>query len=99
MLGVNKLGDEQGRGTMGNGNTETDEESRGDEHLDVNTNRLQNDTENHNNTTDSDTGATTKTIGNIGSDSESNNRTDRHHGVQQTASGRTGIIESWNTPG
>jgi hypothetical protein len=70
VLGVSQLSNEKWSSSVSNGNTESDEESGGDEHLNVDTDRLENDTTNHDNTTSDDTYSTTKDIGNIWGDWE-----------------------------
>lgn len=71
---------------MSNGNTETDEETGSNEHGDVGTNGLQDNTNDHDDTSGDNTGTSTKDIGNVRSDGKSDNRTDRHDGVEQTSS-------------
>ena len=45
VLSVNQFGDQKRRGAMGNGNTETNEETTGNKHLKVDGNSLESDTQ------------------------------------------------------
>jgi hypothetical protein len=55
VLRVYKLSDEKRRGTVSNRDAETDEEPRGDKHLQVDRDRLENDTKDHSDTANHDT--------------------------------------------
>ena len=93
VLGVNQLGDEQRSGTVGNGDTKTDEETSGNKHLDVVTDGLENDTGDHDAATGDDTNTTAEAVGDVRSDSEGDERTDGHDGVEKTTSGRVRVVE------
>jgi hypothetical protein len=55
VLRVYKLSDEKRRGTVSNRDTESNEEPRSDEHLQVDRDRLENDTKDHSDTANHDT--------------------------------------------
>lgn len=84
MLRVDKLRNKKGGGSVGDGHTETDEETGRSEKLHVDTNRLQNNTENHNRATNNDTPASAEDIGGVWDDRKRADRTDGHDGVEET---------------
>ena len=93
MLRMSKLGDEQRGGTVGNGNTETDEETTSNKHLNIHGDGLEDDTENHDNTTNENTCAAPKNIGGIRNEWNSADRSDGHHGAHKTQSRAIGRAE------
>jgi hypothetical protein len=84
MLRVSELGKQQGRSTVSDSNTESDKETSTDEHVEIHSSRLNNDTDDHEDAADKDTSATTEAIGEVGDDGKSDERTDGHDGVEQT---------------
>lgn len=86
VLWVDQLGDEQGGGSVGNGNTETDQESSTQEHVVVGTDRLQDDTNQHEDTSHENTHATTEDICGVGHEWDGRDGTSSHDGIQYTES-------------
>lgn len=78
---------------MGDGNTETDEESRCNKHAHIESDRLEDNTENHNDTADYDTPTSTEKIGDVWNGWESNDGTNGHDCVEETARGLVGTLE------
>lgn len=76
VLRVNELGDQQRRGAVGDGNTESKEESGGNEHLQVDRDRLENHTEDHNDTANADTGTAAKDVSGVRDERDSDEGTD-----------------------
>ena len=83
---MNKLGNQQWGRSMSNCDSETDEKATGDEHTDSSTDRLQNDANNHDDASNCHTGTSSSKIGYIRSNWKSNDRSDRHNGIQETSS-------------
>lgn len=65
VLRVHKLGDQEGRCTVSDCDTEAKEETCSNEHLQVDRNRLKNDAENHSQTSDHDAPSSSKNIGDV----------------------------------
>lgn len=65
VLRVREFRDEQGRAALGDGDTEADEETTGDEHVDVDARSLQSYTEQHDDTSDNDAHSATESICNL----------------------------------
>jgi len=68
VLRMDKLCNEQWSGTMSNCNAESDQEASSDEHVDVRTNRLKNNADDHDQAACDNTGTSSSNIGNIWSD-------------------------------
>lgn len=94
VLGMNQLGDQKRSCSVGDSNTESNEETSSNEHVNVGANGLQNNTNDHDDTASDDTGTSSSNIGDIGSDGQSNDGTDRHNGVQQASSRCSWGVES-----
>lgn len=84
MLRVSELGEQQRRSTVSDSNTESDKETGTDEHVQIHSSRLDDNTADHEDTTSEDTSATTQTISDVGDDGKSDKRTDGHDGVEKT---------------
>ena len=76
VLRVDELSDEQRRGTVGNGDTESEEETGCDEHLDVDGDGLENHTDDHDDAADADTSAATEDISGVRDEWDSDEGTD-----------------------
>lgn len=71
---------------MGNSNTESNEETSSNEHLDVDTNGLHDNSDDHDGATRDDTSTSTSDIGNIWSNWEGDDRANGHNSIEQTTS-------------
>jgi hypothetical protein len=71
--------------------TLTYQETSSNKHRQLHGGRLDDDSDNHDDTASKDTGAATEPVGDVRDNWESNKRTDRHDGVQQTQ-GRCGRV-------
>lgn len=76
MLGVDKLCNKKRGSSVSDGDTETDEKTGRSKELQVDTNRLENNTENHNSAANNDTPTSAEDIGGIWDDWERADRTD-----------------------
>lgn len=94
MLRVNKLRNQQRCSTVGNCETESDQESSTDEHLDVGGGGLQDNTNAHENATSNYANASAEVIGNVGGNGKGHNRTNGLDGNQQADHGGLGVVES-----
>jgi len=81
VLRVYELGDEERRRTVRNGDTESDEETSGNEHGDVDGDGLKDDTDDHDDAADEDTRSTTEDISGVWYSGNGGKRTNGHDGV------------------
>lgn len=95
VLRVSELSEQQRRSTVGDSNTESDEETSTDEHAEVHSSRLEDDSNDHENATSEDTGAATIAIGEVRYNGKSDERTDGHDGVEQTQRSCRWVVEVW----
>ena len=95
MLWVHQLSDQQWSRTMRNSNSEADQETSSDEHLDIGTDRLQHDSNDHNYASGNHTRAPTENIRDVGCNWESNDGADGHDSVEKSSSGRAWIVKCW----
>ena len=82
VLRVHKLRDEKGRGAVGNGDAEPDEEARGHEHADVARDRLEHHAEQHDDAANHDASATAQNIGGVGHGRNGDERAHGHDAVE-----------------
>lgn len=87
MLWVHQLSKKKWRSTVSNGDTETDEEAGGNEHAEVDTDGLEDDSAQHYKTADHDTDTATEDIGDIRDDRKGDDGSDWEDGVEETALG------------
>lgn len=76
MLGMDKLCNKKRGSSVSDGHTETDKETGCSEQLQVDTNRLENNTENHNRAANNDTPTSAEDIGGVWDDWERADRAD-----------------------
>ena len=69
---------------MSNGDTESQEETRGNEHLEVDGDGLQNDSGYHDDAADDDSPASSKSVRNVWNDGQGDERTNGHDGSEKT---------------
>lgn len=79
---------------MGHSETETDQETRSNKHLDIDGSRLQNDTDDHDAASGNDTSTSAEIICDVRGDGKGGDGTNRLDGVQQPSHRGTGVIES-----
>lgn len=91
VLEMSKLSDEKRSGTVGEGDTESDEETGSREHAEILRSGLEGDTDKHDNDTNNDGNATSAPIGEPGRDGNGADGTDRENGVQETTLSRGGV--------
>lgn len=77
---------------MCNGNAKTEEETSGDEHLEVHGRTLEDDGKDHNDRANADTPSSAKTVSNVGSDRQSEQGTEKHDAGEETLNGSGGIV-------
>ena len=77
---------------MSNGNTETEEETGGNEHLKIHRRALENDSEDHDDRANKDTPAATQAVGNVGSNRQSEQGTEKHDSREKTLDATRRII-------
>lgn len=82
VLRVHKLSDKEGRCTVSDCDTETKEETRSDEHLQVDRNCLENDAENHGQASDHDAPSSSKDIGDVRNNGKGDQGADGHDACQ-----------------
>jgi hypothetical protein len=87
MLRVHQLSDQQRSRAMCNSNSEADQETSSDEHLDIGTDRLQHDSNDHDHASGDHPRASTENICDVGCDWESNDGADGHDSVEKSSSG------------
>jgi hypothetical protein len=80
---------------MSNGNAKSNEESGSNEHGEIDTDRLQDHAEDHNDATDHDARTSAQDICNIGNYREGNNRSNGHNCVKKTPRGSVWLIERY----
>ena len=93
VLRVHKLSDKKRRSSVGNGDTKSKEEASGDEHLEVDRDRLKNHTKDHDQTSDHDAPSSSKAVCNVWNHWQSNKRTNGHDTSQKTEQGACGVSE------
>lgn len=93
VLGVGQLGNEKWRGTVGDGDTETEEEAGSDEHPEVDGDGLQDNSDHHDDAANEDTHPTSKTVGNVRGDWKSAKGTDSHNAGEETEERSRGVVE------
>lgn len=93
VLGVGQFGDEKWRGTVGNGDTETQEEASSDEHPEVDRDRLQDNTDHHDDAANEDTHPTSKAVGNVRGDWKRAEGADSHNAGEKTKERSRRVVE------
>ncbi len=78
---------------MCNGDTESDKETSCNEHVNVDTNRLENNTSDHDEAASDNSRTSSSNVGDVRSNWESNNASDRHDRVQKTSGRSTWVIK------
>lgn len=90
---VGDLGDEERRGHLCEGGTETDKETRADEHAEVLGGSLEDSTNHDNSGTEEDTGLASESISDIGRQRDGDEGTDGLNGIEQTEILGFGVVE------
>ncbi len=80
---------------MCDGNTKSNEESSSDEHGEIDTDRLHDHAEDHNNAADHDAGSSTQVIRNVRHDRKCNDRTNGHNGVEKASRSSVRLVERY----
>lgn len=93
MLWMDELSDEKRRRTMRNSNTEADEESSCNKHGQVDGDTLENDTKDHDDAANQDTGSATKKISGIWNSWNGADGADGHDGVEDAQRGSLWVME------
>jgi hypothetical protein len=91
--GVGDLRDEERGSHLGKSSSETDEETRSNEHAEVLGAGLQDGTNQYDGSPDNNTGLTSKTVGDIGSKGNSTESTNGLDGVEETEVSCSGVTE------
>lgn len=84
---------------MGNRNTKSKEEASGDEHLQVDRDRLEDHTKNHDKTSDHNAPSSSQTVCDVGNYGQGDERTDGHDTSQQAEQGARWVSEVYNLLG
>lgn len=92
VLGMAQLGDQERSRAVGNSDTKAEEETGGDEHLEIDRGGLENDGEDHDDGADADTPSSAHTVGNVGSDGQSEQRTEEHDTGEETLDRTGGVL-------
>jgi hypothetical protein len=93
VLRVHKLSDEKRRSSVGNGDTKSKEKASGDEHLEVDRDRLKDHTKDHDQTSDHDAPSSSQAVCDVGNHGQSDKRTDGHDTCQKTEQGAGWVSE------
>lgn len=93
MLRMRKLSNQQRRRALRNSTPKPDEEAGGNEHGDIDTNGLKNDTEDHQQAASHNANSSTCVIGYVRRNDQRDDPTDGHDRIEKTTGGGTRVIE------